>query len=65
MELRQDWKKVTRRFDELYGKKVTPLFLKKKYKSIKEKFLPGMKPLTRTEDAIMVKVIEDNGLDWK
>jgi len=48
---------VKNKFGALFKKRVTPLFLKRRYKEIKNIFKPWTKPLTREDDKKLVEVI--------
>ena len=58
---RYDWKKVTRKFEKSFGKKVTPLFLKNRYHAIRD----NSGPLNEEDDKNLVRAIEQYGLNWE
>mmetsp|Transcript_25743 Transcript_25743/g.22733 ORF Transcript_25743/g.22733 Transcript_25743/m.22733 type:complete len:100 (+) Transcript_25743:165-464(+) len=62
-EYRYDWKKVSKKFLLLRSKKVTPLFLRNRYKYLKENDKTSRGPLTETDDMNIVRAIERWGID--
>ena len=66
LQNRYDWKKVARKFLVLYKKQVTPFFLKMRNQELKaQDRLTKTQKMGVEEDKTMIKIIENEGLEWE
>ena len=60
---RFNWKKISKKFQNFQQKKVTPLFLKNRYRQLKHENKITQSPLGEKEDKLLVNAIENFGMN--
>mmetsp|Transcript_35429 Transcript_35429/g.31916 ORF Transcript_35429/g.31916 Transcript_35429/m.31916 type:complete len:262 (-) Transcript_35429:625-1410(-) len=65
MDMKLDWKKISKKYCAMTSKKVTPQYLKLRYKQIKPQYTKKSQSLTQEDDCDIIRLFDQYGDDWE